>query len=309
MKKNFICFLLFLFPFLSNAQYIVLSTCNEITDASLRNDCLKASLENLIIKEVFRNLDIINLQQEQPVSLSLGINVSKNGFFTLKGISTPNFGIAKSVNNAIRDIQPLSPYKDAKNNIISSDFQFEYTFKLDNDGSIVIIQNDDAILLKRALDAEEEEEELILPENSKEDKVVEKESKNAEKESDDVAFAVIENVPIFPGCEGLETNKELKDCMSKSISSMVINNFNLGLAGTLGLEGKQRISVQFKIDIYGFVTDVLARAPHPDLEGEAKRVINLLPKFIPGKQRGEAVGVLYSLPIIFEVEGTKKTKK
>ena len=38
------------------------------------------------------------------------------------------------------------------------------------------------------------------------------------------------------------------------------------------------------------------------LEKEAQRVINLLPKMKPGKQRGKAVIVPYSLPIIFQVQ-------
>jgi protein TonB len=38
------------------------------------------------------------------------------------------------------------------------------------------------------------------------------------------------------------------------------------------------------------------------LEKEAIKVVSSLPKMIPGKQRGKAVGVLYSLPILFQVE-------
>ena len=75
-----------------------------------------------------------------------------------------------------------------------------------------------------------------------------------------------------------------------------------GIAGDLGLSGRQRISVIFKIDKTGSVTGVRARAPHPRLEKEAQRVINLLPKMKPGKQRGKAVIVPYSLPIIFQVQ-------
>ena len=78
--------------------------------------------------------------------------------------------------------------------------------------------------------------------------------------------------------------------------------FNTELANDLGLEGRQRISVQFKIDKNGKVANVRARAPHPRLEQEAIRVIQSLPKMIPGKQRGKPVGVLYSLPILFKVE-------
>ena len=57
-----------------------------------------------------------------------------------------------------------------------------------------------------------------------------------------------------------------------------------------------------KIDKNGNVTGVRSRAPHPRLEKEAARVINMLPKMKPGRQRGKAVTVPYSLPITFQVQ-------
>ena len=57
----------------------------------------------------------------------------------------------------------------------------------------------------------------------------------------------------------------------------------------------------FTIDKNGHVTDVHYREPDPRLEQEAERVINSLPKMQPGKQRGKPVGVMYSLPIVFQV--------
>ena len=88
----------------------------------------------------------------------------------------------------------------------------------------------------------------------------------------------------------------------KRITELVKKNFNSSLAGDLGLEGVQRIFVQFKIDENGKVVNVQARAPHPSLEKEAIRVVRLLPEMTPGKQRDKPVGVLYSLPILFKVE-------
>ena len=90
--------------------------------------------------------------------------------------------------------------------------------------------------------------------------------------------------------------------MSDKITKFVQKKFNTGLAGDLGLSGRQRINVIFKIDKNGNVTGVRSRAPHPRLEKEAARVINMLPKMKPGKQRGKAVIVPYSLPIIFQVQ-------
>ena len=117
----------------------------------------------------------------------------------------------------------------------------------------------------------------------------------------EVPFSVIEKVPVYPGCDG--ENYQLKKCMSDNISKHVAKNFNIKLAKTLGLKaGKKRISVQFKIDKNGNVTDIRARAPHPKLKEEAIRVIKLLPKMQPGKQDGKAVNVRYNLPIIFTVD-------
>jgi len=117
----------------------------------------------------------------------------------------------------------------------------------------------------------------------------------------DIPFAVIDEVPVFPGCELLTTNEERKECMSQNISKFVNRNFNTGLGEELNLTGINRIFVAFKIDKNGFITNLRTRSPHPDLDKEVQRVITLLPKMQPGKQKGEPVGVLYSLPITFKI--------
>ena len=116
-----------------------------------------------------------------------------------------------------------------------------------------------------------------------------------------VSLAKIESVPVFPGCDK-GNNEARRKCMSQKITKFVQRKFNTDLAGDLGLSGRQRISVIFKIDKNGDVVGVRARAPHPRLVKEATRVVNLLPKMKPGKQRGKAVVVPYSLPIIFQVQ-------
>lgn len=152
---------------------------------------------------------------------------------------------------------------------------------------------------------EEEVEETVIEstETDQEEEIVEIEEVEVEEVEEDieVPFAVIENVPIYPGCEK-GSNDAKRKCMSDKISKFVQKKFNTDLAGDLGLTGRQRINVIFKIDKNGNVTGVRSRAPHPRLEKEAARVINLLPKMKPGKQRGKAVTVPYSLPIVFQVQ-------
>ena len=115
----------------------------------------------------------------------------------------------------------------------------------------------------------------------------------------EVPFNVINNVPVYPGCKGSELKK--RKCMSDKIAKFVYKNFNTKIAERRGLTGRQRIAVIFKINKSGYVTDVRARAPHPRLEQEAVRVMNLLPKMEPGLENGKPVIVPYSLPIIFQV--------
>lgn len=125
---------------------------------------------------------------------------------------------------------------------------------------------------------------------------------------DEVAFAVIENVPIYSGCNEELSNFELKKCMSNKVSKHVSNTFNARMAYDLGLPpGRVRINVIFKISKEGKVVDILARAPHPALEKEAIRVIGLIPDMDkPGFQKGKPVIVPYSLPIVFFLEDNSK---
>ena len=138
----------------------------------------------------------------------------------------------------------------------------------------------------------------LLNETSKPTQVLEVQDYSNKSE---VPFALIDEVPVFPGCENLSTNQERKKCMADKINKYVIENFNVKLGKELGLKGKQRVNVIFRIDKNGNVKGIRSRAAHPDLETEARRVISLLPKMIPGKQNGENVTVPYSLPIIFQV--------
>lgn len=127
------------------------------------------------------------------------------------------------------------------------------------------------------------------------------ESAEYEEFIEDVPFAIIEDIPVYPGCNK-GTKAEKKACFSRKIRKHVNKEFNINLSSQLGLSaGKKRIFVMFTINENGNITEVMARAPHPRLQKEAKRVVNTLPKMIPGKQRGKPVRVKYSLPITFEV--------
>ena len=153
-------------------------------------------------------------------------------------------------------------------------------------------------------DVEEIEETVIeSSETSQEDAindVVEVSDVNIEEVEEDVevSFALIENVPVFPGCEG-KPKKKMKDCFQQKMQEHVIKNFEYPEAALdMGIQG--RVSVIFVIDAKGYITGIRSRGPDKVLETEAERIIGLLPKMRPGTQRGRPVKVSYAVPIFFK---------
>ncbi|WP_179009060.1 energy transducer TonB [Winogradskyella forsetii] len=115
-----------------------------------------------------------------------------------------------------------------------------------------------------------------------------------------VPFSRIEKVPVYPGCENKKTNEDRKKCMSDKITKLIGKKFDVGIGSEYGISGRQRITTQFTIDKNGNVTDIKIRGPHQALENEAKRVINQIPQMEPGLQRQVPVGVIYTLPIVYD---------
>ena len=124
----------------------------------------------------------------------------------------------------------------------------------------------------------------------------------AEEIDEEVPFAVIEDVPVFPGCEGVAKNKRL-DCFMEQMAKHIKKNQQYPeRAMEDGIQG--RVSVLFVIDKDGGISNVQVRGTKGGelLENEAKRVIEKLPKFKPGMQRGKPVKVKYSQPITFKLQ-------
>jgi protein TonB len=118
------------------------------------------------------------------------------------------------------------------------------------------------------------------------------------EEEVEVAFAIIEDVPVYPGCEGL-SKEQTKACFQAKIQEHVKRNFEYPESALqLGIQG--RVSVVFVVDSKGFTTNIRSRGPDKILEKEAERIIGLLPKMQPGKQRGKPVKVAYAVPIFFK---------
>jgi len=134
------------------------------------------------------------------------------------------------------------------------------------------------------------------------------------QEDEAIPFAVVDQVPAYPGCEQLD-GKNLKDCTVQKISNHVNTNFNTALGKELNIQGQTRIIVQFKIDANGDITDVRSRSladkaeVREALQTEANRVVSSLPRMQPGQKDGKDVTIMYSLPIAFAVPEKENNDK
>ena len=151
-------------------------------------------------------------------------------------------------------------------------------------------------------DEEEVEETVIESTETNEDEIIEVEEVEIEEEFDDVdvPFAVIEDVPIFPGCEKV-AKSERRKCFQEQMNKHIRRNFRYPeIAQEMGIQG--RVYVNFIISKDGSISNIRMRGPDKNLEKEAQRIISKLPSMIPGKQRGRAVRVPFSIPITFRLQ-------
>ena len=111
-----------------------------------------------------------------------------------------------------------------------------------------------------------------------------------EEPEEQTIFEVVEQMPEFPngGMAGL------MQYLSKNIKYPTIAQGN----GTQG-----RVTVQFVVNIDGSIVDAkVLRGVDPYLDKEAIRVISSMPKWKPGMQRGKAVRVKYTVPVMFRLQ-------
>ncbi len=111
-----------------------------------------------------------------------------------------------------------------------------------------------------------------------------------EEEPEETIFMVVETMPEFPGGQA-----ELFKFLSQNVKYPVIAQEN-------GIQG--RVICQFVVNKDGSIVDVevVRSGGDASLDKEAVRVIKSMPKWKPGKQRGKAVRVKYTVPVNFRLQ-------
>ncbi len=121
-------------------------------------------------------------------------------------------------------------------------------------------------------------------------------AKTTEQKTGEEVYVKVEEMPEFPGGEMalrdfvVSTVKYPADAVKENIQGKVFVTFVVKSDGTVG-------------------NAKIVRGVHPLLDNEAIRVVNLLPTWKPGRQKGEAVSVSYTIPVSFALnrDQTKET--
>ena len=143
-----------------------------------------------------------------------------------------------------------------------------------------IVQDDvevEDIEINAEMDQNEVMEEYVAPE-IEEEEVVEQE-----------VFTIVEEMPGYPGGDA-----KMYEYLGKNIKYPQI-------ARESSIQG--RVFVNFVVEPDGSVTNVkVLRGIGGGCDEEAMRVVKSMPKWKPGKQRGKAVRVSYTLPVVFKLQ-------
>ena len=105
------------------------------------------------------------------------------------------------------------------------------------------------------------------------------------KQDNSKKYEVVEQMPSFPG--GINA---------------LMNYLNKNM--------KYPRAAENAVDKDGSITNVkVVKSVHPLLDAEAVRVVESMPKWIPGMNKGEAISVRYTIPLTFKLHGSNKGKK
>jgi periplasmic protein TonB len=109
------------------------------------------------------------------------------------------------------------------------------------------------------------------------------------KQAPSEIFVVVEEMPIYPGGDS-------------ALMSFITKNINYPVqAKQKGIQG--RVILRFSVNHDGTVGNAMVlKSADPSLDAEALRIVNLMPKWQPGKQGGKPVNVWYAVPITFALK-------
>lgn len=118
-----------------------------------------------------------------------------------------------------------------------------------------------------------------------------------------VSFDTMDEIPRFKSCENV-SNEDAKTCFNEKMQEHILKYFNYP-EEALKKNIQGNVIITFIIDKEVYVKGLKAKGIGENasiLEPEAKKLILLLPRFIPGKLNNKAVNVQYNFPLTYKLQ-------
>ncbi len=113
---------------------------------------------------------------------------------------------------------------------------------------------------------------------------------------------MVELMPMFKGCEDISDKEKMKECSDNKMLIFIYSNIKYpGVAREYGVEG--RAMANFTVDKNGKIKDLeIKRGICKEIKAEVKRVIDMMPDWHAGVQKGKPVNVRFTLPVSFKLQ-------
>lgn len=295
MKRHFYLFFLFSFSCYgqvnSNENQEILSY-NKVDVIPIFENCKKEKRElqrdcvvNFINSHIEKNLKYP--EEAKKVNIESKVfctfTIDENGKVTVTEAKGQPTSFKKAFENeAIRVLNLLPKFIPGKlnNQLVKVQAQYTVEFKLENSGIIRV--NEIVESYPVSVTAESYEEYL----------------------DEAVPFAVVEQIPLFEVCKNVD-KKDQMNCFQEEISKHIKKELKYPKEAKKN-KVEDRVVTVFEIDKQGKVISIHVRGKKSEyqllFEAEAKRIIEALPQFSPGLQRGKPVVVKYGIPISFTLK-------
>ncbi|MFN7044389.1 MAG: energy transducer TonB [Flavobacterium sp.] len=293
MKRHFYLFFLFSFSCLaqvnSNENQEILSF-NKVDVIPIFENCKNEKRDNqrdcvvnFINAHIEKNLKYpeeakrVNLESKVFCTFT----IDESGKITVTEAKGRPTSFKKAFENeAIRVLNLLPKFIPAKHNnqIVKVQAQYTVEFKLEN--SDIVRVNETIESYPVSVIAAEPAEEYL---------------------DEAIPFAVVEQIPLFEVCKTVD-KKEQMNCFQEQMKKHIEKQLKYPKEAKKN-KVENRVITLFEIDKNGKINNIQVRSRKSEyqllFEAEAKRIIEALPQFSPGLQRGKPVVVKYGIPISF----------
>lgn len=154
---------------------------------------------------------------------------------------------------------------------------------------------------------------LVRPGMTKVDEVLEKDNSSSKLKGKVDGVSVVGNVPMevnadtSPTFQVVEEMPEFPGGINECLKFLGTNIKYPLEAQKAGVQG--RVIVQFIVEKDGTISNPkIVRGVNPDLDGEAIRVVSIMPTWEPGRQKGQPVRVKYTIPVTFRLNKKEEAK-